>query len=101
MNDSPTKAVWLHLLKQGGRWSCAELAYALANQSHHNIEQALSRLSTDGFIRRYDKKVKGDRVTFGVTRECKVPRGVVLAQLIDVGVLRDAASPMPDMGVVT
>jgi DNA-binding HxlR family transcriptional regulator len=90
-SDGTTRAVWLFLLRQGGRWSCAELAYALAGQSHHSIEQALTRMSADGFIKRFDKKVKGDRVTFGVTRECKVPRGIPLTALLEVGVLKEAA----------
>lgn len=85
------RVLWLHMLRAGGRWSCAELRSTFPAASKKNVEMALERMAKAGFIRRFDKSIKGDRVTFGVVKDCKVPRGVALNELAAVGVIREAA----------
>jgi hypothetical protein len=53
------------------------------------VAQSLYRMAAGGMAKRYETGRRN--VVFGVTRECKVPRGVSLADLMSLGVLKDKA----------
>lgn len=92
MSQGATKAVWMHMLKNGGRWSCSELSRAIVGVSLHSVEIAVGAMSERGFIKRYERRSHSDRITFGVTKDCKVPNGVQLCELMAAGVLKEEAA---------
>jgi predicted ArsR family transcriptional regulator len=87
-NNGTTREVWLRMLADGGRSTANEIAEDLSICSM-GVAQSLCRMAAGGMAKRYETGRRN--VVFGVTRDCKVPRGVSLADLMTVGVLKDAA----------
>lgn len=75
-------AVWLMLLKEGGRWSAAEVGERVG-MDQTAAATNLRFMEEFGTVKRWARGDKPtDRVRFGVTAECKVPRGVKLSDIL-------------------
>ncbi len=81
-STSVPKLVWLHILKEGGRWSTSDIRKA-TNEDGTLISQAVKDMSDNGYLIRYDRKAFGEALAYGVTAACKVPRGVTIADLLE------------------
>jgi predicted transcriptional regulator len=75
-------AVWLAMLKQGGRWTAAEVG-ALIGTDQSAAGTALRSMSDFGTVHRWDRSDTNDRVRYGVTADCKVPRGVAVKDIAE------------------
>lgn len=85
-----TKEMWLFLLKEGGRWCGSELHKAM-NLERRRVAVLVGNMADTGQITRYEKTGPRSRVRFAVTPACKIPQGVTLAELMEVGILRKGA----------
>lgn len=82
------KLVWLHLLKEGGRWSVAEIAAAI-RMKPGAVNSCMYRFVLQGMVIRKPTNKKGRAMSdFGVTKQCRIPVGVTIAELEEIGVLR-------------
>jgi hypothetical protein len=90
MQNGQTKAVWLLIAREGGRWSVREVTDTLGDD-FDSVSQGLHRMAQLGCLTHYPRTTQRNRVTFGVTAQCKVPQGVTLADLLAIGVLKVAA----------
>lgn len=79
MKDSAR--IWKHLLREG---VCAtnEVANALC-MPRPKVTQALNQLAKYGSLKRYDREEGSGFLRFGVTKECKVPQGVTVREIIE------------------
>lgn len=84
-----TRTLWLRMMAEGGRWAATELADACGESSARKVAQSLNRMGAAGALKRFEKQVKGDRLKFGVTKDCTVPYGITLADLMAVGVVKE------------
>lgn len=84
-----TKQIWLLMLREGGRWSIGETIEAAGLRA---AKQTVPMMASTGSLVRFEKEKKGDRIRYGVTKNCKVPTGVTLAELMEVGVVKEVAS---------
>jgi predicted transcriptional regulator len=75
-------AVWLMMLKQGGRWTAAEIGVHLGTDQS-SAATALRAMVEFGTMARWDRSETNDRVRFGVTADCKVPRGVSVKEITE------------------
>jgi hypothetical protein len=80
-------AVWLMMLAEGGRWTAAEVGARL-EIDQTAAASALRAMHEFGTLQKWDRSPTNDRVRFGVTNECKIPRGVTVQ---DVAGLMGAA----------
>lgn len=76
------RTIWLHLCKEGGMWTPAEVA-PLVNLGREHVARVMHNMVARGgqLVR---KKVNG-RCQFGVTQDCSIPYGITVRQLIDAG----------------
>jgi hypothetical protein len=84
-DEGVTVRAWLHLAREGGRWSAAELGKCIGRDSGATL-QLLKSMSRSSHVRKYD--LPNRRVEFGITAACKVPRDVTLAELGQSGAIR-------------
>lgn len=75
-------AVWLMMLKEGGRWTATEVGDRLGIDQTA-AASALRAMHEFGTVQKWERSEHNDRVRFGVTNACKVPRGVVLRDILD------------------
>lgn len=73
--------IWLLMLKEGGRWSAAEIADKL-NDHTLMVSQNVASMVEFGSVCRYEKTTAADRVRFGITPDCKIPRGVSISDIL-------------------
>jgi hypothetical protein len=85
-DESLNKRAWLLMLTEGGRWSMAELADALRVQN--SLSGRVWRMCQQGMIVRHEKGIGRSRVGFSVTRDCRIPHGVTLEDLIKCDVIK-------------
>lgn len=74
-------AVWLMLLKEGGRWTAVEVA-ARTRQDQTAAAASLRAMHEFGTVQKWDRSADNDRVRFGVTPACKVPRGISISDIL-------------------
>jgi len=84
------KRVWLHLLAEGGRWSIAEISDA-THIDNGAVNSGLYRMSLQGMVMQHPTNRGRARTEFGVTKACKIPLGVTLAELQSIGIVREGA----------
>jgi DNA-binding IclR family transcriptional regulator len=72
---------WLVMLKQGGRWTQAELGEE-TGMPGAALGVALNAMHTRGFAVRYSENGLR-RYQYGVTPTCRVPQGVTVAQMLE------------------
>ena len=76
LTTGTTRTLWLHMLKEGGRWTATELA-AETRTDRRQADRLLRQMATIG----HAVKFEGEPSSFGVTPDCRVPREVTLADL--------------------
>lgn len=74
------KRVWLLLYAEGARWTEAEIRKKLGTKEIHVV---LRQMARRGYIGRAQvENIDGESsVQYGVTRSCKVPRGVTVDEM--------------------
>jgi hypothetical protein len=82
MTNGFTARAWLHMLREGGRWTAAELCEAVDTRDS-DASVYLKAMVAANSCRRHDKtEAKGSRVQFSVGPECTIPRGVTIGDVI-------------------
>lgn len=79
--------IWLHLVKEGGRWTAPELAAALELKSAQ-VMSAVNAMYLRQYIQRHDVPgaVGGTaQYQYSVTAKCVTPAGLPLQYLFDAG----------------
>lgn len=84
--------IWLLMLKEGGRWSSVEIADKLGDHTLM-VSQNVASMVDFGSVRRYEKATPADRVRFGVTADCRIPRGVSISDILACDLQRLEAAP--------
>ncbi|HYF16317.1 MAG TPA: hypothetical protein VEA40_00510 [Ramlibacter sp.] len=80
-----TRELWLLMLRQGGRWSTRELRDANPALDPGAVPAMLKSMASSGSV----KKLEDDKVLrFCVTKDCRIPHGVTLDDLLsaDIGI---------------
>jgi hypothetical protein len=72
------REAWLLLFKEGGRWTAKDMEQEMGKDVHRN----LGRLVDNGYAVKYGEG--RNKVSFGVTADCKVPIGVTVKELQQV-----------------
>jgi hypothetical protein len=75
-----TRAIWLWLLQNGGRWTAAEVAEALRKESMP-VFDALANMSRRRLVQDYEPVEGERRKRYGVTGTCCVPQGMCVAEV--------------------
>lgn len=81
MSETTTAAMWCHMLKQGGRWTAAELM-PVSQRTRDNTDNLLASMVRAGLVIGYRSGSRKNGRAYGVHPECKVPRGITLAQVL-------------------
>jgi hypothetical protein len=88
MRTGMQKAIWLHILREGGAFTPDEIAQAF-NIGRQRANVMLQNMaSRSGSLKRY--RVDG-KAAFGVTGACALPAGVTMDELFGV----EPPSPRP------
>jgi len=79
VKDSAT--IWKHVLHEG---ICAtdEVARALC-MPQPMVMKSLNQLAKYGSLKRYEREEGSDFMRYGVTKECKVPQGVTVREVLE------------------
>lgn len=84
--------LWLLLLKEGGHWSCSDIADELRVEAE-TVRYTMRALHTSGYVQRFDSATEKGPIRYGITAACKFPRAVTFADVLAVGALQLAAEP--------
>jgi hypothetical protein len=79
MKETIGKAIWLHIVSEGGTWTPDEIC------EEFNMERKRTALMLHNMAQRdhlSHTKVKG-RAHFGVKNDCVIPYGVTMAELLE------------------
>lgn len=91
MNNTADKGitctVWLHMLREGGRWKVGELAQEV-DRDQTELRGLLRSMNNSGHVARFEKDGEAKWVQYGITAACKVPVGVTLAEMASAGGIR-------------
>ena len=77
-----TLAMWLHMYREGGRWTTRELRDALPDVDLQYNAGTLNQMARAGMVAEYRSNTTPPAISYGVTASCVMPRGIVLAQLM-------------------
>jgi hypothetical protein len=90
-----TKAVWFLLGLEGGRWGTGEIFDKLkpSGWNRRNAAKYIADMAYSGLLERYPG-AEG-RVSYGVTRSCKIPRGLTLAEIEQLSGIRFVEEAAP------
>jgi predicted ArsR family transcriptional regulator len=76
-----TRAIWLLLLTEGGRWTVAEVANELGVDTNH-VCQYVAQMAGRGFLRRFE----GKKLQYAVDKTCRVPMFITMGDIMGAGV---------------
>lgn len=82
--DPLVKRIWLLLCAEGGRWDVSEIRRELAlSLNHQHVLNRMGEMARRGFVICYrSKDIDGKAfLHYGVTKQCKVPRGVMWGEI--------------------
>jgi hypothetical protein len=74
-----TAEAW-RTIASGGRWTIAEVQKACHVHHPKLIQNAVMSMATSGMLIRYE----GERIQYGVTEDCTIPRGMTLREVLKV-----------------
>jgi hypothetical protein len=74
-----TAKAWM-TIASGGRWTVPEVKKALPREDPKLVENAVRAMLASGMVIRYE----GTQPTYGVTKECTIPRGVSVKEVFQV-----------------
>lgn len=78
-----TRAIWLLLLKEGGRWSVNEISTELGYGDPGLLCRFTHQMCERGYLKRH--KQPGERHQYSVDRTCKIPLSLTMGELMDAG----------------
>ena len=84
-NAGLVKKMWLHIAKEGGRWTPEEIAIALG-ENKEVVNRALHSMA--GRRRCLSKIAIKGKPKFGVTEDCVIPRGITVKEMAEIEVVR-------------
>jgi DNA-binding HxlR family transcriptional regulator len=81
-----SKALWLYMLENGGRWTIGELRKTIVphDYSPHHLDKLLRTMADTGTVTRAPCTARKNGVAYGVTRDCGIPQGVTLQEVMKV-----------------
>lgn len=79
--NGDSAALWLAILKEGGRSTSGEAA-AATGRKPTGLNSVLDSLARAGSLRKYPAPAGHHGVRFGVTADCIVPHGVSVADIL-------------------
>ena len=82
------RRAWLYMLREGGYWTSSELA-GVFNYDEKDMRVCLSGMAKADSLKRKPLADAKNRTSFGVTRDCSLPRGLRLQELIDAGAIKE------------
>ena len=74
---------WLEIAHGGGRWTTREVAEKLPREPSKTVENVVFRMGERGFLKLYEKDDFNNRIRFGVTADCYVPRGIANWEVVE------------------
>jgi hypothetical protein len=74
--STTTAQAWLLIAHGGGRWTTREVMDSLSCEPVRTVENTIFRMGQRGFVKVYAKDGTSSRMRFGVTGDCRIPRGV-------------------------
>jgi hypothetical protein len=74
-----TAKAW-QTVASGGLWTMGEIRKACSQYDGHLIDNAVRSMVSSGMLVRHE----GDSPRYGVTKDCSVPRGLTLGELMKV-----------------
>lgn len=87
-----TKAVWFLLGMEGGRWTVGEILDTIeTNWPRNAARYQIGDMAATGLLARFEDPERG--LTYGVTRACKIPRGLTLAEIEQLTGIRFVDTP--------
>jgi DNA-binding HxlR family transcriptional regulator len=78
-----TRAIWLLLLKEGGRWSVNEIGSELGAADPSLLCRFMHQMCERGYLRRHTSP--RERHQYSVDRTCKIPLFLTMGDLMDAG----------------
>lgn len=86
------KDVWLHICREGGKWTPEEIAQHVG-EPREKVARLMHNMTRRGSqLRRY--KADNGRAQFGVTAECVIPAGLTVKELASAGIV-GVSEPKP------
>lgn len=83
--SAPARAIWLHLLRQGGFHSTGEISKALSDTTvFANLYATVAEMARSGAVIKRGQQ-------YGVTVACRVPRGVSVGDVTEALSAQEAA----------
>lgn len=91
-SNTSAKRAWLYIAREGGFSTCAEIVER-ADIDAADVSAQLSDLVERGYlVRRPNKETKSrSKYGYGVSIDCKVPLGVTLRELSELGLVKGAS----------
>lgn len=81
--STTTAQAWLAIAHGGGRWTAREVVDRLPGESERTVENTVFQMGARGFLKIYEKDDRNNRVRFGVTADCRVPRGITAWEVVE------------------
>lgn len=94
--DNMTAAMWLHMLKHGGRWTATELC-RFTHDSRDRADTMLNAMAKRGIVSSYISGKRKNGRAYGVHLGCTLPRGLTLEQVLEA--VGDGAGQAPSKPV--
>ena len=97
--DNMSAAMWLHMLKHGGRWTATELS-RFTHDNRDRADTMLNAMARRGIVSSYISGKRKNGRAYGVHLGCRFPRGVTLEQVLQaagVGTGQAPAEPIEEI----
>lgn len=78
------KAIWVHLVTEGGRWVPREVSAALPRLGHVHMSATLIHMYRAGMAARFPVPGQIERYAYGVTRDNRIPASLTVAELLSM-----------------
>lgn len=81
--STTTARAWLVIANGGGRWTVAEVREKLPEEPETTLDNVVRQMGERGFLKLYEKTEQANRLRFGVTAECRVPKGIANWEVVE------------------
>lgn len=83
MSTTTTARAWLVIAHGGGRWTIGDVLTALPREQEKTVDNVVRQMAAKGFLKFYEKDSRNTFQRFGVTSECRVPRGLMNWEVLE------------------
>lgn len=90
--NAAIKAIWIHLVTEGGRWVPREVSSALPWLGHVHMSATLIDMYRSGMATRFPLPGHLERYTYGVTRDNRIPASLTVAELLSMRLAAESDS---------